>query len=75
MEGRESIAIVRAVAGLGKSLGMSTTAEGVETEQQFEKLEAEGCTEVQGYLFSTPRPAEEVAKLLIDLQSMERLAA
>ena len=40
------------------SLGMGTTAEGVETEEQLEKLIEEGCTEVQGYLFSAPQPAD-----------------
>ena len=48
----DSMAIVRAVTGLGKSLGIVTTAEGVETEAQFELLRREGCTQVQGYLFS-----------------------
>ena len=50
----ESMAIVRAVAAMGASLGMMTTAEGVETIEQFDRLKAEGCTEVQGYLFSPP---------------------
>jgi diguanylate cyclase (GGDEF)-like protein len=57
-------AIVGAVARLGHSLGMATTAEGVETIDQLERLRAEGCTEAQGYLFSKPRPANEVAGLL-----------
>jgi EAL domain-containing protein (putative c-di-GMP-specific phosphodiesterase class I) len=60
----DAIAIVRAVTGLGSSLGMTTTAEGVETMEQFEKLRIEGCTEVQGYLFSCARPASELATLL-----------
>ena len=60
----ESMAIVRAVAAMGASLGMMTTAEGVETIEQFDRLKAEGCTEVQGYLFSPPLPASEVAELL-----------
>ncbi len=60
----ESDAIVRAIAGLGASLGISTTAEGVETLQQLERLVAEGCTEVQGFFFSPPRPATEVPRLL-----------
>jgi len=62
----DSMAIVRAVTGLGKSLGISTTAEGVETKEQLTLLRREGCTEVQGYLFSAPRPAAEVEKMLSD---------
>ena len=58
------MAIVRAVTELGKSLGIATTAEGVETSEQFALLRSEGCNEVQGYFFSPPRPASEVEKLL-----------
>ncbi|MFC7738233.1 putative bifunctional diguanylate cyclase/phosphodiesterase [Roseomonas sp. GCM10028921] len=58
-------AIVSAIAGLGRSLGMRTTAEGVETSEQFEQLFADGCTEAQGYLFGRPMPAEEAALLLL----------
>ena len=61
----ESMAIVRAITGLGKSLGISTTAEGVETREQLRLLRSEGCTEVQGYLFSPPCPAAEVETLLL----------
>jgi EAL domain-containing protein (putative c-di-GMP-specific phosphodiesterase class I) len=53
-------AIVKAVAGLGKGLGIATTAEGVETIEQLDHVRLEGCTEVQGYLFSAPQPAETV---------------
>jgi EAL domain-containing protein (putative c-di-GMP-specific phosphodiesterase class I) len=60
----DSMAIVRAVTGLGKSLGISTTAEGVETNEQLTLLRSEGCTEVQGFLFSPPRPAADVEKML-----------
>jgi diguanylate cyclase (GGDEF)-like protein len=60
----DSMAIVRAVTGLGKSLGIVTTAEGVETEAQFDLLRREGCTQAQGYLFSKPRPAAEVGAML-----------
>jgi diguanylate cyclase (GGDEF)-like protein/PAS domain S-box-containing protein len=51
-------AIVKAVAGLGKGLGIATTAEGVETIEQLHKVRLEGCTEVQGYYFSAPQPAD-----------------
>jgi diguanylate cyclase (GGDEF)-like protein len=62
-----SLAIVRAIAGLGVSFGMTTTAEGVETEEQVRCLKLEGCIEVQGYLYSKPVPANEVASLLAGL--------
>ncbi len=57
-------AIVRAISGLGNSLHLTTTAEGVETDEQFAILAAEGCTEVQGFLFSRPVPVEELMPLL-----------
>ncbi|WOH79125.1 EAL domain-containing protein [Bradyrhizobium sp. BEA-2-5] len=57
-------AIVRAISGLGRSLNITTTAEGVETEDQLDWLRAEGCNEVQGFLFSAARPAGEIAALL-----------
>ncbi|MGZ5803699.1 MAG: EAL domain-containing protein [Xanthobacteraceae bacterium] len=60
----DSCAIVRAVIGLGASLGIATTAEGVENEDQLERLRREGCTEVQGFLFSPARPSSEIAELL-----------
>jgi diguanylate cyclase (GGDEF)-like protein len=62
-----SLAIVRAIAGLGVSFGMTTTAEGVETEEQMRRLNLEGCIEVQGFLFSKPVPANEITKLLASL--------
>src|SRR5262249_25202484 len=61
---QDSMAIIRAVTGLGRSLGIVTTAEGVENDAQLELLRREGCTQVQGYLFSAPRPASEVAMML-----------
>ena len=60
----EALAIIRAVTSLARSLGIATTAEGVETAAQLEILRAEGCTEVQGFFFSQPRPAAEVALML-----------
>jgi EAL domain-containing protein (putative c-di-GMP-specific phosphodiesterase class I) len=59
-DSEDSLAIVRAVTGLGAALGMRTTAEGVETAEQLEYLRREGCTEVQGFLFSRPRPSAEL---------------
>ena len=62
--GGESMAIVRAVTGLGRSLGISTAAEGVETAEQLSLLRSEGCNEVQGFLFSPALPAAEIEKML-----------
>jgi EAL domain-containing protein (putative c-di-GMP-specific phosphodiesterase class I) len=61
---KSAATIVRAIVGLGQSLGISTTAEGVETAQQFAQIRQKGCTEVQGYFISPPRPVHEVAELL-----------
>ncbi len=60
----DALAIIHAVSGLGISLGMTITVEGVETKEQLELIRAEGCNEVQGYLFSTPQPASEVPRML-----------
>jgi diguanylate cyclase (GGDEF)-like protein len=57
-------AIVRAIASLGASLGMETTAEGVETKEQLDIVRAEGCTDAQGFYFSVPRPVKELTDLL-----------
>jgi diguanylate cyclase (GGDEF)-like protein/PAS domain S-box-containing protein len=57
-------AIFRAIAALGTSLRMATTAEGVETMAQFAIVRAEGCTEVQGYLFGEPTPAKNAREML-----------
>jgi diguanylate cyclase (GGDEF)-like protein/PAS domain S-box-containing protein len=70
----DCIAIIRAVTRLGENLGMVTIAEGVETNEQLEILRAEGCTQVQGYLFSPPRPASEVPKLLKTINPRVRAA-
>ena len=60
----ESIAIVRAVAGLAANLNMTATAEGVETAEQLETIRALGCVEMQGYLFSRPVPLSQIMLLL-----------
>jgi EAL domain-containing protein (putative c-di-GMP-specific phosphodiesterase class I) len=54
---------VEAVVDIATALKMTTTAEGVETEAQRELLIRLGCTEMQGYLFSAPKPGVEVKKL------------
>ena len=63
-ERTDCVAIVRAISGLGRSLNITTTAEGVETVDQLDWLRAEGCNEVQGFLFSAARPAAELGTLL-----------
>jgi diguanylate cyclase (GGDEF)-like protein/PAS domain S-box-containing protein len=60
----DSGAIVRAMISLGRSLGMVTLAEGVETLEQLEWLREEGCDEVQGYFFSVPVSAEQTLGLV-----------
>ncbi|OAS25504.1 diguanylate cyclase [Methylobacterium platani] len=57
-------AIIRAIAGLGRSLGMTTVAEGVETAEQLRRIRAEGCTDVQGYLISKPLASDDLLRLL-----------
>ena len=59
-----SVAILRTVAQLGRTLGIATTAEGVETLGQLEIVRAEGCTETQGFLLSPPVTATAVRRLL-----------
>tara|TARA_R110000751_G_scaffold172928_3_gene279347 strand:+ start:59464 stop:61953 length:2490 start_codon:yes stop_codon:yes gene_type:complete len=76
MNGEENtMAIIRAVTSLGASLGMTTTAEGVETEEQLEWVRREGCTEVQGFLFSKGVPANEVGAIIEKLGSKAAVAA
>ena len=59
-----SVAIVRAVCGLARSFGATTTAEGVETDDQLTQIRAEGCTDMQGYFLSRALPAAEIPALL-----------
>jgi EAL domain-containing protein (putative c-di-GMP-specific phosphodiesterase class I) len=73
-EESDCVAIIRAVTRLGASLGMMTTAEGVETQEQLDILKVEGCTQAQGYLFSPPRPVSEVPAMLRDLKPRVRAA-
>jgi EAL domain-containing protein (putative c-di-GMP-specific phosphodiesterase class I) len=49
---------------MANGLGMTTTAEGVETKEQLDTVRAEGCTEMQGFLFSRPLPLDELERLL-----------
>jgi diguanylate cyclase (GGDEF)-like protein len=64
VEGVEHAAIVQAVVGLARALGMRTIAEGVETRDQQNSILTLGCDEAQGYLFSPPVPVEQVPEIL-----------
>jgi len=57
-DSREALAIIRAITGMSRSLDIETTAEGVETDEQFQRLKEEGCSLFQGYLFGRPQPSE-----------------
>jgi diguanylate cyclase (GGDEF)-like protein len=70
----ESIAIVRAVTAMGRSLGMVTTAEGVETRHQLETLRAESCDELQGFYFSRPVPGEQLLDVIRTLNGTLKVA-
>ena len=70
-----SMAIIRAVTGLGASLRMTTTGEGVETQEELDYLKREGCIEAQGYFFSKPKPAREVLKLLSKQRTIAKAVA
>ena len=60
----DALSIVRAITALGADLGMTVTAEGVETEEQLAHLRTVCCTEVQGFLFSRPRAARDLDEFL-----------
>ncbi len=72
---RQSEPIVRAVVSLCDGLEMVTTAEGVETADQLCRLAAAGCQQAQGYLFSKPRPAGEIAESVCQIEQLARLDA
>ena len=70
----EAIAIIRAVVALAQSLGMATTAEGVETEEEHRMVYELGCTKVQGYYFGRPLPVEE-ARAVVNRAARAQAAA
>jgi diguanylate cyclase (GGDEF)-like protein/PAS domain S-box-containing protein len=72
---KEAKAIVRAATSLGRALGITITAEGVENGPQLEAISELGCDEAQGYLFSRPVPAAEIPALIETLSSQTLFAA
>ncbi|WP_035018054.1 bifunctional diguanylate cyclase/phosphodiesterase [Caulobacter sp. UNC358MFTsu5.1] len=64
LDDADALAIIKAVLDLGASLGITTTAEGVESEEQLDELRRQGCGEIQGYFISRPKPAAEIAAML-----------
>ena len=71
---KEALAIIRAVVALAQSLGMATTAEGVETEDEHRLIQQLGCTKVQGYFFGRPLPVQEARALLAKPETTARAA-
>jgi diguanylate cyclase (GGDEF)-like protein len=64
LQRKDCRAIVRAVVGLARSLGITTIIEGIETKEQVDAAKADGCDEGQGYLFAKPMPEREVSAFL-----------
>ncbi|MDI9847114.1 EAL domain-containing protein [Rhodoblastus sp. 17X3] len=67
-----ALAIIKAVKAIVQELEIDMLVEGVETMQQFEILRAHGADEAQGYLFSKPRPAQEIARFVADPAQLVR---
>jgi diguanylate cyclase (GGDEF)-like protein/PAS domain S-box-containing protein len=67
-----SLKIVRAIVNLARSLGISTTAEGVETKEQLDAVRFEGCDEIQGYLISRPQPADDIERIYLSPAGLSR---
>jgi len=67
----DAAAIIGAITKLASTLGMCTTAEGVETSAELDWLRDNGCSQVQGYLISAPLPAEAISLLLAARASAE----
>ena len=72
---RDAMAIVRTVITLGQNLGMTVTAEGIETPEQYEMLRRENCHQVQGFLLGRPGPAMDIPAVLERLRSAETAEA
>lgn len=74
-EDTNDAAITQAVINLGHSLGLRVIAEGVETMEHLDLLRAYGCEEMQGYLFSKPKPAAEITAMLVEKRGLDALPA
>ncbi len=75
LEHDQATAIIRAITMLAGALGMETTAEGVENVDQMDILQAEGCSQVQGFYFSRPLPADEIDGLFaLDMHGVRHAA-
>ena len=68
----ESLAIIRAVVAMADSLGVTTTAEGVETEAELAMVRNLGCNKIQGYYFGRPMTAEDASELFAPRQTARR---
>jgi diguanylate cyclase (GGDEF)-like protein len=71
LDSPDSRAIIKATIGLAKDLKMSTTAEGVETEEQLNALRLAGASQAQGYLIAKPMPRESIAAFITNLQGAQ----
>jgi EAL domain-containing protein (putative c-di-GMP-specific phosphodiesterase class I) len=71
-EGEGGRAVIRAVIAMCRALDISITAEGVETQEQFDRLRMESCDQVQGYLISRPVPSSDVRALIARLNDAPR---
>jgi EAL domain-containing protein (putative c-di-GMP-specific phosphodiesterase class I) len=74
-KGAGALAILKAITTLADSLGVATIAEGVETQAQLDIVRAEGCSEMQGFLFSPARPASEIGRLFLAGPDIAKSAA
>jgi len=74
-ESREALAIIQAVIGLARGLGLPVVAEGVETQVQLDQLVTEGCNQLQGYLLGRPAPIAAFHGVVLARRAGQRCAA
>jgi EAL domain-containing protein (putative c-di-GMP-specific phosphodiesterase class I) len=72
MRDARTLTIVKAVVEMARSLGISVTAEGIETQAQQTWMQHLGCDSAQGFLFSRPLPADEFIRLFLDRRGVGR---